>query len=94
MSRESKTLRRTRVKICGVTTPEGAASAIELGVDALGLNFFPSSSRYISVEQALEISKVAHPFVTLVGLFVDAQHEEVEKVIDEVPLALLQFHGN
>lgn len=77
-----------------MTAPAGAVSAISLGVDALGLNFFPSSSRYISIDKALEIADIAHPFVTLVGLFVDAQPRDVEKILKRVPLQLLQFHGN
>jgi len=84
----------TRIKICGITRPEDALRAAELGVDAIGLIFFAGSARHVTPSRALEVITHLPPFVTTVGLFVDASGLEVRKVLDEVPLDLLQFHGS
>jgi phosphoribosylanthranilate isomerase len=83
-----------RVKICGITSVEDARAAIEAGADALGLVFYAPSPRSVNIAQALEISRVVGPFVTLVGLFVNADVDEVEKTLSQVPLHVLQFHGD
>lgn len=84
----------TRIKVCGFTNVEQARQAAYLGVDALGLVFFAASSRYVSVARAKEISQALPPFVSTVGLFVNASIEQVRQVCAEVPLHLLQFHGD
>jgi len=84
---------RTRVKICGITRPEDAVTAAHLGCDAIGLNFWPPSPRSISPEMAHEIALAVPPFVTVVGLFVDAEPGAIDAVLEKVPLDLLQFHG-
>lgn len=84
---------RTRVKICGITRPEDAVCAAQLGADAIGLVFFPRSPRAVDVPRAVEIAASLPPFVTVVGLFVDAPDSQVEAVLSEVPVSLLQFHG-
>jgi phosphoribosylanthranilate isomerase len=84
----------TRIKICGITRPEDALSAINSGADAIGLVFYAKSSRAVSVEQAREIASVVPPFVTLVSLFVDAPTASVEDVLAQLPVGLLQFHGD
>jgi phosphoribosylanthranilate isomerase len=86
-------LNRTRIKVCGITRPEDARTAVELGVDALGLVFYAPSPRCVSVEQAWEIARVVPPFVTLVGLFVNETKLTVRRVMEAVPIQLLQFHG-
>lgn len=85
---------RTRVKICGITRTEDARSAIEHGADAIGLVFFEGSPRHVTLEQAERISAAVAPFVTVVGLFVDAPESEIRHVLKNVPLGLLQFHGH
>lgn len=85
--------RRTRIKICGITRPRDAASAARLGADAIGLVFYPPSPRFISIEQAQSIVAALPPFVTRVGLFMDAGAAAVEAVLDAVSLDCLQFHG-
>ncbi|WP_067520890.1 phosphoribosylanthranilate isomerase [Endozoicomonas ascidiicola] len=82
-----------RIKICGITRPEDGLIAVENGADALGLVFYAKSARYVTAEQAAEIVSVLPPFVSVVGLFVDAQEALIQSVIDTVPLSLLQFHG-
>jgi len=87
-------LPRTRIKICGITRPEDARAAVELGADALGLVFNEPSPRHVSLEQAWEIARVVPPFVTLVGLFVNETKLTVRRVMEAVPIQLLQFHGD
>ena len=83
-----------RVKICGITRLEDALFAAQAGADALGFVFYEKSPRYISSEQAATICRALPPFVTRVGLLVDASVEFVQSVLQAVPLDLLQFHGN
>jgi len=85
---------RTRVKICGITRIEDAAAAVQCGADALGLVFYPRSQRFVGVEHAREIAESVAPFVTVVGLFVNASADTIRRTIAEVPLGLLQFHGD
>jgi phosphoribosylanthranilate isomerase len=85
---------RTRVKICGITRAEDAASAVELGCDAIGLVFYEPSPRYVPPARASEIVAKLPPFVTAVGLFVDATPDYVQEVLAHVRLDLLQFHGD
>jgi phosphoribosylanthranilate isomerase len=85
---------RTRVKICGITRPEDGVAAANLGADAIGLVFHPPSPRCVDVETARRIVAALPPFVTVVGLFMNAEPVAVKRVIDRVPLRLLQFHGD
>jgi phosphoribosylanthranilate isomerase len=85
---------RTRVKICGITRAEDARSAIEHGADAIGLVFFEGSPRHVTLEQAGRITAAVAPFVTVVGLFVDASPSGIRQVLENIPLGLLQFHGH
>lgn len=86
--------RRTRVKICGLTRKADAQCAADLGVDAIGLVFYPPSPRAVAVDQALEIVSTLPPFVSVVALFVDERPERVQEVIEKVPVDLIQFHGD
>jgi phosphoribosylanthranilate isomerase len=85
---------RTRVKICGITRAEDARSAIEYGADAIGLVFYEGSPRHVSLDQAGRIAAAVAPFVTVVGLFVNASPSGIRHVLENVPLGLLQFHGH
>lgn len=85
---------RTRVKICGITRRQDAELAVETGADAIGLVFYEPSPRAVTIEQAAAISAQLPPFVTIVGLFVNAPAEMVKQAIKQVPLSLLQFHGD
>ncbi len=84
----------TRVKICGITRVEDALFAAQQGVDALGLVFYAPSPRAVGIQQAADIVAQLPPFVTTVGLFVDADEAFVRDVIAGVSLDLLQFHGD
>lgn len=85
---------RTRIKICGITRVEDGVAAARLGADAIGLMFWAKSPRAVAIEQAAQICRALPPLVTTVGLFVDAEPEWVDEVVDQVPLSLLQFHGD
>lgn len=85
---------RTRVKICGITSVEDALMAVAHGCDAIGLVFYAPSPRHVSPEQAAKIVAALPPFVTVVGLFVDATHSDIQSVLATVDLDCLQFHGN
>lgn len=83
-----------RSKICGITRVEDALVAAEAGADAIGLVFYPKSPRAVSMQQALNIVAALPPFVTTVGLFVNASRSEISATLDTVPLDVLQFHGD
>lgn len=83
-----------RIKICGITRVEDAVAAAEAGADAIGLVFYAPSPRAVDARQAARIVAALPPFVTTVGLFVDAEPNEVREVLTQVPLDVLQFHGD
>ncbi len=85
---------RTRIKLCGLSKPEDVAHAIELGADAIGLVFYPPSPRSVSIAQAVELVHDVPPFVSVVGLFVNATPDWIREVVSNVSLTLLQFHGD
>ena len=68
--------------------------AIEAGADALGLVFYPASPRFVGLEKAPALARMVPPFVTTVGLFVNAEPRVVRETLAAVPLHLLQFHGD
>ncbi|MFZ3019492.1 MAG: phosphoribosylanthranilate isomerase [Gallionella sp.] len=84
----------TRIKICGITRAEDARAVAASGADAIGLVFYAKSPRHVSAEQAAQLAAALPPFVTTVGLFVDADAAFVREVLAAVPLDLLQFHGD
>lgn len=83
-----------RIKICGITLIEDALMVSELGVDAVGLVFYSNSPRSVTINTAKNIVEKLPPFVSTVGLFVDADEKYISKVLEKVPLDILQFHGN
>ena len=85
---------RTRVKICGITRVEDAISAVNAGADAIGLVFYAPSPRALTITQAQQIVAAMPPFVSVVGLFVNALQTEIESVLSEVRLDILQYHGD
>ncbi len=83
----------TRIKICGITRPEDALAAAS-GADAIGLVFYERSPRHVGIAQAAKLAAALPPFVTTVGLFVNADAAFVREALAAVPLDLLQFHGD
>ncbi len=85
---------RTRIKICGLTREEDVDAAVGAGADAIGFVFYPPSPRYVTPERAAELVRRLPPFVSAVGLFVNAAPADVRGILDIVPLNILQFHGD
>jgi phosphoribosylanthranilate isomerase len=88
------TATRTRIKICGIREAAHAQLAAEAGADAIGLVFHRASPRYVTPEEAARIVAALPPFLMSVGLFVDLPAAEVRAILDQVPLDMLQFHGD
>jgi len=84
---------RTRVKICGITDEEGLFAAAEAGADALGFNFHPKSRRFIEPDEAFELIALLPPFVSTVGLFVDASVDRFTDIEEVCPTDMTQLHG-
>lgn len=85
---------KTKVKICGITSIEDGQAAVAAGADAIGLVFYPPSSRYVTPSLAAEIIASLGPFVTTVGLFVNEDAAVVKQTIALSGLHVLQFHGD
>lgn len=85
---------RTRIKICGLTREVDVVAAVEAGADAVGFVFYEKSPRHVSPARAAELARALPPFVQPVGLFVNAQPDEVARACDALPHLLLQFHGD
>ncbi len=86
-------MNRTRIKICGLTSAKDAQAAVDAGADALGLVFAPQSPRCLTIEQAVRICDAIPPFVSTVGLFMDAPADQLREVLAAVRIDCLQFHG-
>ena len=83
-----------KIKFCGLTRTADVTAAIECGADAIGLNFYKPSPRYVSPETARELSIVADQRVMRVGVFVNASPMEVDAVLAICPLDCIQLHGD
>ena len=85
----------TRIKICGITNIDDALMSIDAGADALGFNFVPDTPRYLKdTKAAAKIIEQLPPFITTVGLFVNADPELIQSIADECHLDMLQLHGD
>lgn len=87
-------MRRTRVKICGITNVSDATTAANFGADAIGLVFYSKSPRAVNIEQAQTIIQSLPPFISVVALFVDARPDYIHQVVNAVPIDILQLHGD
>lgn len=85
---------RTRIKICGLTRPEDIAAVVAAGADAIGFVFYPKSPRHVTPQQAATLMAGLPPYISTVGLFVNASVAEVQQALAAAPLSLLQFHGD
>ena len=83
-----------RVKYCGITNKDDALNAVSLGVDAIGFIFYEESRRCITIEKAQEIIYFLPPFVTTVGIFVNADYKVVNTVASRCHLDMVQLHGD
>jgi indole-3-glycerol phosphate synthase/phosphoribosylanthranilate isomerase len=92
--RHARQTRRLVVKVCGITSVEDGLLAAASGADAVGLVFWEGSPRRVTLEQAARIRRALPPFVTAVGVFVDAPRPSIEKAVEQVGLDLIQLHGD
>ena len=83
-----------KVKICGITNYEDAATALDMGADLLGLNFYPKSPRYIAPAKAVEIINKLPAFIDLAGVFVNESIEKIHETKNFCQLDWLQLHGD
>ena len=83
-----------RTKICGITRPEDARAAAATGVDAVGLVFYAKSKRAVDVAQAQAVVAALPPFVSVVALFVNETADTVRRILSQVPIDVIQFHGD
>jgi len=82
------------VKFCGLTRSRDVETALSLGVDAIGLVFYPKSGRHVSEEHARALARLIPAGVDCVALFVNPERAQVLRVIDRVRPTVLQFHGD
>ncbi len=85
---------RLSVKICGISTPEAMEASVDGGAHFIGLNFYPRSPRAVSPNLAAQLARLAPTGVRVVGLFVDPDDDRLDEVIGQVPLDLIQLHGD
>jgi phosphoribosylanthranilate isomerase len=83
-----------RVKICGITRQEDVLAAAQAGADAIGFQFYKQSARYITPERAALLAKNLPPFLSVVGVFVNDEPEEVRRIAELCHLDYVQLHGN
>ena len=84
----------TRIKICGLTREADVDAAVAAGADAIGFVLYAKSPRYVTPARAAELARRLPPFVMPVGLFVNANDDELAESIQALPNMLLQFHGD
>jgi len=83
-----------QIKICGITNPADAAAAVDAGADAIGLNFYPLSRRFVSQDFARLITTTLPVETTKVGVFVNASPADIRSIIGHVRLSAIQLHGS
>jgi len=83
-----------KVKICGITSVDDARLAVQYGADAIGLNFYPHSPRYVDLAKAEKIREAVPSGVWCVGVFVNAPRSAVEEIVSCLHLDAIQFHGD
>ena len=85
---------RTRIKICGLRSPDTVDAVVQAGADAIGFVFYAPSVRAVTLSQAAALAERLPPFVTPVGLFVNAADGDIAAALEAIPGLLLQFHGD
>ncbi len=87
-------MQRIRIKMCGTTREEDVRAAVAVGIDALGFIFVAASPRRVTPPQAAKLIEAVPPFITRVGVFRDADEEEMKRIVDYCGLTQVQLHGN
>ncbi len=83
-----------RIKICGITQPEQGRAIAELGADALGFICVPASPRYVDPDQIQQIQSVVPPEVARIGVFMDADLDQIAQIVAVGQLTAVQLHGS
>jgi len=83
-----------KVKICGITNYQDAISAVDMGADLLGFNFYPKSPRFISPEKAVKIINKLPGFIDIAGVFVNESFKQIQETISQCQLNWVQLHGD
>lgn len=86
-------MKRFRVKVCGITRPEDAAVAIELGCDMIGMILSRTSPRFVVNQKALAVTRLVPSIVAKVGVFVGAEVDTILRMADRLKLDFVQLHG-
>lgn len=84
----------TKIKICGLTSVADTKIAVGEGAAIIGLNFYCKSPRFLGIKKANEIFEIIPDEVLIVGVFVNEEVSKIKKILEEVPLDALQFHGD
>lgn len=84
---------RTRIKICGIKTPDIAEAAVDAGADMVGVNFVERSPRYVTVDEAAAVSQAVAGRAEVVGLFLDGDPDAMRQAVGQATLSMLQLHG-
>jgi phosphoribosylanthranilate isomerase len=85
---------RTRIKICGLTREQDVEAAVQAGADAVGFMLYEPSPRFVDAARAIELARRLPAFVTPVLVFVNAPPGQILALLDQLPHAMLQFHGD
>lgn len=83
-----------RVKVCGISTPDGFDAAVDAGADWIGLVFFPPSPRAVTPDRAASLSARTAGGPARVGLFVQPMDDDVARALDALPLDALQVYAD
>ena len=84
---------QVRVKICGLRTKADVTACAAAGAAYIGLNFFPPSPRFLTLDQGRELALFASDGLAKVALVVDADDALLDAIVDAMPLDMLQLHG-
>ncbi len=85
---------QVKAKVCGITRADQARAIVDMGADAIGINFWPNSKRYIALDDARDWLAELAGVVTRVGVFVNADAAELEAAFASGLLDALQLHGD
>lgn len=80
--------------MCGMTREQDAGYAVSLGVDAIGLIFYPGSRRCVTIKKAKSIVREIPPFVSIVAVVVNPVVADLDNILNEIPVQWIQFHGD
>ncbi len=83
----------TKIKLCGLSSPEDILAANELSPDYIGFVFWPKSRRFVNYDTAIELKKLLDPKIQAVGVFVDKEPEAVAELMKRGIIDLAQLHG-